>query len=172
MSDVLNQLSYVAIFFFRDTLSALRAHYAYRALQRQPLFQGKLLEVTVWLGCEQRGAIFVNYCLLVFFPHPTAILLSYRMKFGIHNSGGKLIYEILARCNRTGQDRYACISATTSVDLLREYYARFMTALMGALLLMQSAFADRSNRKSVNMFLAIVGRKALWVDDADRAESL
>lgn len=39
---------------------------------------------------------------------------------------------------------------------------RFMTALMGALLLMQSAFADTVKPKSVNMFLAIVGRKALW----------
>lgn len=41
-----------------------------------------------------------------------------------------------------GRDRYACISATTSGDLLREYYAAFYDGADGALLLMQSAFAD------------------------------
>ncbi|HHI2090622.1 TPA: hypothetical protein ACP4ZN_003990, partial [Escherichia coli] len=46
-------------------------------------FKENCSKVTVWLGCEQRGAIFVNYCLLCVFSHPTAILLSYRMKFGI-----------------------------------------------------------------------------------------
>lgn len=59
-------------------------------------FKENCSKVTVWLGCEQRGAIFVNYCLLCVFPHPTAILLSYRMKFEFNNSGGKLIYEVLA----------------------------------------------------------------------------
>ncbi|RMA22220.1 hypothetical protein EA156_15480 [Escherichia coli] len=39
-----NQLSYVAIFFFAIPYRRCGAHYAYRALQRQPLFQGKLLE--------------------------------------------------------------------------------------------------------------------------------
>ena len=39
---------------------------------------------------------------------------------------------------------------------------RFMTALMGALLLMQSAFADSVKPEIGKYVLAIVGRKALW----------
>ena len=61
-----------------------------------------------------------------------------------------------------GRDRYACISATTSGDLLREYYAAFYDGVDGCVITYASAFADTVNRKSVNMFLAIVGRKALW----------
>ncbi|EPZ1587165.1 hypothetical protein ACXN2L_003737, partial [Escherichia coli] len=30
-------------------------------------FKENYLKVTVWLGCEQRDAIFVNYCLLCVF---------------------------------------------------------------------------------------------------------
>ncbi|WP_237761939.1 hypothetical protein, partial [Escherichia albertii] len=37
-------LSYVAIFFFAIPYRRCGAHYAYRAWQRQPLFQGKLRE--------------------------------------------------------------------------------------------------------------------------------
>ncbi len=50
---------------------------------------------------------------------------------------------------------------------------RFMTALMGALLLMQSAFADTVKPEigKYVFWLSWAGRRC-GVDDADRAESL
>ncbi|PSY63737.1 hypothetical protein C7B16_18035 [Escherichia sp. 20412-1] len=47
-------------------------------------FKENCLELTVWLGCEQRGAIFVNYCLLCVFS--TACSHSFVIRGEIQNS--------------------------------------------------------------------------------------
>ena len=65
-----NQLSYVAIFFSRYLIGV-----AGRIMRIEPcsvnlFFKENCSKVTVWLGCEQHGAIFVNYCLLCVFSPP------------------------------------------------------------------------------------------------------
>ena len=95
-----NQLSYVAIFFFAIPYRRCGAHYAYRALQRQPLFQGKLLESdclvrlrTAWRYIRQ---LLFTLC---FFPTLQPFFCHTGWNSEFNNSGGKLIYEILAYSN-------------------------------------------------------------------------
>ena len=62
-----NQLSYVAIFFSRYLIGV-----AGRIMRIEPwtvntFFNEIHRNVTVWLGCEQRGAIIVNYWLFIVF---------------------------------------------------------------------------------------------------------
>ncbi|EPA4145145.1 hypothetical protein ACWBFH_004046, partial [Shigella sonnei] len=59
-----------AIFFSRYLIGV-----AGRIMRIEPcsvnlFFKENCSKVTVWLGCEQRGAIFVNYCLLCVFSPP------------------------------------------------------------------------------------------------------
>ncbi|EQC4398550.1 hypothetical protein ACY46J_003543, partial [Escherichia albertii] len=47
-------------------------------------FKENCAKLTVWLGCEQRGAIFVNYCLLCVFS--TTCSSSFVIENEIRNS--------------------------------------------------------------------------------------
>ncbi|ARA25936.1 hypothetical protein CI630_11055 [Enterobacter hormaechei subsp. steigerwaltii] len=62
-----NQLSYVAIFFSRYLIGVAGRIMRIDPCSVNTFFNENSRNVTVWLGCEQRGRIFDNYWLLIDF---------------------------------------------------------------------------------------------------------
>ena len=62
-----NQLSYVAIFFSRYLIGVAGRIMRIDPCSVNTFFNENSRNVTVWLGCEQRGRIFGNYWLFIVF---------------------------------------------------------------------------------------------------------